>query len=310
MVVATIIVGADGQDGLILKELLGSRKQNIVQINRAQIIHPNKEMQSVVNQENIKAVINNYQIDEVYFLASISAAASNVNYEVKSGRASDEFDLLKLLIYILNEFKTKPKKTKFFIASSALIFGNPKFVPQNEDSAISPIEHYSLIKSIFHPVIDYYRTNHDFKIILGILYPHESKHRKPEYLFRKIVDTAQLNNLGLSQKLEISNLDFTREWNCAYQVMTACVKLMELECFENFIVGSGVQYSIKHACEVIFSHFGLDARDHVVSKNSLLITRSPNLIADPKKLREATGFSPDGSLKLLLDRNYPKINEN
>ena len=310
MVSATIIVGADGQDGLILKELLKIRKQNIVQINRSLIIHPNEEMQSTMSEESIKAVINNYQINQVYFLASISNAASNVNYEVKTERTSDEFDLLKLLIFILNEFKTKSKKTKFFIASSALIFGNPKFVPQNEGCAISPIEHYSLIKSLFHSVIDYYRANHDFKIILGILYPHESKHRKPEYLFRKIVDSAQLNNLGLSQKLEISNLDFTREWNCAYQVMTACVKLMELECYENFIVGSGVQYSIEHACEVIFSHFGLDARDHVVSKNSLLITRSPNLIADPKKLREATGFGPDGNLKLLLDRNYPKFNEN
>lgn len=310
MVAATIIVGADGQDGLILKELLKIRKQNIVQINRALIIHPNKEMQSVVNEENIKAVINNYQINEVYFLASISAAASNVNYEVKSERTSDESDLLKLLILILNEFKTKPKKAKFFVASSALIFGNPKFVPQNEDCAISPIEHYSLIKSLFHSVIDYYRVNHDFKIVLGILYPHESKHRKSEYLFRKIIDTAHLNMSGSLQKLEISNVDFTREWNCAYQVMTACIKLMELERYENFIVGSGVQYSIERACEVIFSHFGLDARDHVVHKNSLLITRSPNLIANPKKLRDATGFVPDGNLELLLDRNYSKLSKN
>jgi GDPmannose 4,6-dehydratase len=310
MIAATMIVGSSGQDGLILQELLKTREINIIQINRSQIVHPNNEIQSTVSEEHIKAVIHNYQINEIYFLASISAAASSAKNEIKIERSSEELDLLKLLIYILNEFKTKPEKVKIFIASSALIFGNPKLIPQNEACTISPIENYSLFKSLIHSIVDYYRINHNLRIILGILYPHESKHRKPEYLFRRIVDAAQLNLLGSMQKLEISNLNFTREWNCAYQVMLACVKLMELECFENFVVGSGVQYNIEHACELVFGHFGLDSRDYVLSKNSPLIMRSPNLIANPKKLQETIAFVPDGNLKFLIERNYPRSGDN
>jgi GDPmannose 4,6-dehydratase len=300
----SMIIGSDGQDGLVLQELLRLRNKNIIKVNRSQIVIDECQQSVLLTEHSLKETINNFEVSEIYFLASVSTPASEIKNLWSPGRYREDSNLIQLFLNILDVVKSKSKMTKIFVASSALIFGNPKLIPQDEECLLAPTENYGLFKSLMHSIIDYYQVNYKLHIVTGILYPHESKYRKSHYLFKKIINTAKSNEISPSREIEISNMNYTREWNCAYQVMGACIDLMELDCYGNFVIGSGVQYTVGAACEIIFSHFGLDSKDYVVYKNSPLIERSPNLVANPTKLKNKLGYVPDGDLELLIQRNY------
>ena len=64
---------------------------------------------------------------------------------------------------------------------------------------------------------------------------------------------------------------------------------------------------MREICELAFSFYGLDFRQHVVSSGMTTLPRSNLLIADPSKLRNAIGFAPDGDAQALVRRVSEKL---
>ena len=305
MVKNCLIVGSDGQDGKVLTKILLQEGSNVFSMNRKSLIEPKLNLSASDIQIQIAKILTRNVINEVYFLASPSHPASSVLKVNQQNELSANLDLLNnRLILLLEAIKNYSPKTKFFFASSALIFGKPIKIPQDEETQVAPQEVYSVFKQISHDVIKYYRDILDLFIVTGILYPHESEFRKSNYLFPEIIKHALMANNKNSQLLSVSNIAFKREWNCAYQVMSSIIKVLRLEKPSDYIIGSGIQYSVEQVCFYAFDYFGLNYKEYLVESNVPIAQRSENLIANPNKLRRAIGYCPDGDVKALIARTY------
>ena len=303
-----LIVGSEGQDGSILKALFSQSDGKIFRQSRDKLIGPGDKVLGEPNPKLLADLISQRDFSEIYFLAAVHSPAIVEKKSTFRNQFTEQLDLLTdHLIEILEAIRTHSPNTKLFFSSSALVYGTPKAVPQNEMTLPNPSEPYSLFKKISQDVINYYRETYGVFGVSGILYPHESEFRKDNFLFKQILTSAKSISEGESEYLEIANLDFTREWNCAYQTMQAVIALMKLDEPEDYVVGSGIQKTVREICEIAFDFYGLDFKQHVVSSGVSTLPRSNLLIADPSKLRRAIGFAPDGDVQALVNRVSEKL---
>jgi len=302
-----IIFGSRGQDGQILKQM--NPNENFIEISSQKVANINVGNNEILRRNSIESIFANKKIEEIFFLSSINSPAfadndlqAQLSLQNNSKLVFDDF------LFIIEMVRKYSPKARIFFASSALVFGMPTSRTQDESQIFKPVEIYSLFKVICHDIVNYYRENKNVFITCGILYPHESEFRKPNYLFRKVIDHAALaRNVNEFSPLLISDLQFTREWNCAYQTMKCVIEILKHSDPVDVVIGSGIQYSIEEFCDLAYGYFDLDFKQFVLEQKSELIKRSPNLRAEPGKLLEIISYKPDGDLKALVDRTYRNL---
>lgn len=303
-----LIIGSEGQDGIILNNLLSKQGTIIYRQTKNLILGPNGKIIGSPTQNVIRELISDKKFEVIYFLAAIHSPA------VTKSQVSVEFEfkaqsnlLSDLLLTVLGAIQLHSPQTKIFFSSSALIYGNPRKYPQNESTCPLPVEPYAIYKRVSQDIMLYFREIKNLFTVSGILFPHESEYRKDNFLFKKILNSARNISRGNFELLEIADLNYSREWNCAYQTMQAVMAVMELDEPGDYIVGSGIQKSVREICELAFDFYGLDLNNHVVSSGLSILPRSNLLIADPSKLRRAIGFVPDGDVRALVNRVSEKL---
>src|SRR4029078_9893560 len=95
---------------------------------------------------------------------------------------------------------------RFYQASSSEIFGEPRAVPQTEDTPLSPVTPYGVAKAYGHLIGRAYRKRYGLFACSGILYNHESPRRPADFVTRKISRAAAAISLGLQGELWLGNL--------------------------------------------------------------------------------------------------------
>ena len=305
-----LIIGSEGQDGSILRILFSQTGGKVFRQSRDKVIGPGDKVLGESSHKLAVDLISNENLSEIYFLAAVHSPAVIETENSTGNQFKEQLDLLTdQLVGTLESIRIHSPNTRLFFSSSALIYGTPTAFPQTEKTIPNPLEPYSLFKKVSQDVIHYYRETCGLFGVSGILFPHESEFRKSNFLFKKILTSAKSISEGESKSLEIVNLDFTREWNCAYQTMQAVIDLMKLDESGDYVVGSGIQNSVREICEMAFDFYGLDFRQHVVASGVSTLPRSNLLIADPSKLRSAIGFAPDGDAQALVGRVSEKLQE-
>jgi len=305
-----LIVGSEGQDGQVLGRILSSQGKRIYKQSRYAIVSPDGSNFGPPTQESLAILFQKKNIEEIYFLPAIHSPAImsedfGVELEIKK-----HFQLIEdSMLRILEMVRANSPQTRFFFASSALIFGDTSQSPQDESTASAPTEIYGLFKKISQEIVTYYRENMGLFSISGILYPHESEFRNNRFLFRKIIDSAFMSTKDPNHRLEIVDMDYTREWNCAYQVMECAIGALRIDFPSDYLIGSGKQATVRDICEHSFEALGLNYRDFVTSSPVKLIKRSSRLLANPNKLFQAVGYQPDGEVRPLIDRTIKRMRE-
>lgn len=302
-----IIFGAGGQDGKVLKKI--SPDEDFIEIYSHQIANVDNRNNKNLRRDSVELIFANNRIEEVFFLASINSPAvadeditTQLSLQNNSKLVFDDF------IFCIEMVRKYAPEARIFFASSALIFGMPSNNYQDESQALNPVEFYSLFKVICHDVVKYYRDNKNIFISCGILFPHESEFRKSNYLFRQVFDHATSIWKGNKvSPLLVSDFQFTREWNCAYQTMKCVLELLKHKDPTDVVIGSGIQYSVEEFCNFTYRYFGLDYKQFVLQQKSEMIERSPNLAAKPDKLLKIIGYKPDGDLRALIDRTHKNL---
>ncbi len=301
-----IVIGSEGQDGQILRHELEKDNCRIFRIGRQRVAtHRNHEVFKF-STEFLENLLNSLEIKEIYFYSAAHTPAE-VTHGTIDNLYVNSMNIFEMLLSCFELVKKNSPQTKIFFASSALVFGNTSQVPQDENTPMNPNELYGLFKKFSHDSIDYYRDVQGLFISSGILYPHESEFRKSSYLFPKILKNAISASNGHKERLRIADSNFKREWNCAFQINRISRSILKLDTPDDFVVGSGIQYSVSQVLEIAFGHFGLNYENFVEKSNSPLINRSTNLKANPLKLKNAIGFCPDGDISALITRTYFKL---
>jgi GDPmannose 4,6-dehydratase len=275
MTKTALISGATGQDGAYLAELL---------LDKGYIVHGIKRRASLLNTgrvdhlyhdphatgvrfflhygdmtdaTNLIRIVQETQPDEIYNLAAQSHV--QVSFETPEYTAnSDALGTLRLLeaIRILG----MEKKTRFYQASTSELYGNSAQVPQNEDTPFAPRSPYAAAKLYAYWVTRNYREAYDLHASNGILFNHESPLRGETFVTRKITRAVARIVLGTEDCLFLGNLDAKRDWGHARDYVRAMWLMMQQKEPDDYVIATGVQYSVREFVLRGFAELGLQLR--------------------------------------------------
>lgn len=112
---------------------------------------------------------------------------------------------------ILEAIRETDPNVRFYQASSSEMYGRTLESPQNEEALLRPASPYAVAKVYGHLLTQNYRAAYGLYVVSGILFNHEAPRRGRHFVTRKVTDAVARISLGLTDKLELGNLDAKRD---------------------------------------------------------------------------------------------------
>jgi GDPmannose 4,6-dehydratase len=229
---------------------------------------------------NLVRIIQETQPDEIYNLGAMSHVA--VSFESPEYTADvDGIGTLRILeaIRILG----LEKKTRFYQASTSELYGLVQEIPQKESTPFYPRSPYAVAKMYAYWIVVNYREAYGIYACNGILFNHESPRRGETFVTRKI--TRGLANIaqGLEPCLYMGNMDALRDWGHAKDYVRMQWMMLQQEQPEDFVIATGVQYSVRQFIEWSAAELGIKLRfegqgvDEVAVIDSITGDKAPAL---------------------------------
>ena len=306
-----LITGITGQDGSYLSEFLLKKGYKVYGLVRRVALedeaHRLWRLRSIRNKINLLAaslesyasivkIIQKIKPNEIYHLG----AQSFVDYSFK-----DEFSTLNTNIngthYLLSAIKEFSPKTKFYFAGSSEMFGKVKKTPQNENTPFHPRSAYGISKVTGYDLTRNYREAYGLFCCTGILFNHESPRRGFEFVTRKISHSAAKIKLGLQRELKLGNLSALRDWGHAKDYVEAMWLMLQQRKPDDFVIGTGKQYSVRDFAKIAFSIVGLNYKKYIkIDKNLFRPAEVTTLLANPSKAKKTLKWRQKISFKQLV----------
>jgi GDPmannose 4,6-dehydratase len=313
-----LITGITGQDGSYLAEFLLKKNYKVVGMVRRsstvtfeRIAHIQDDISleqgDLHDQSSLVDLLERYQPDEIYNLAAQSFVPTSWNQPVLTGEVT-ALGVTRLLEAVR---QVKPK-ARFYQASSSEMFGKVQAVPQKEDTPFYPRSPYGVAKMYGHWITVNYRESHDLFAVSGILFNHESPRRGLEFVTRKVSYQAARIKLGLEKKLPMGNLEAQRDWGFAGDYVEAMWMMLQEEKPDDYVIGTGVTYSVQRLLEVAFGYLDLDYKDYVVMDERFYRPAEVDLLlSDPTKAKEKLGWEPkvgfEELVKMMVDADMQRL---
>ena len=306
------ITGINGQDGSYLSEYLltlGYEVYGIVRRNSTpehqstridfDAKNLNIEYGDLLDISSLSKMINLIKPDEIYNLGAQSHV--RISYDVPQFTAqTNAIGVLNML----EAYKQFSPKSKFYQASSSEMFGNSVDDDgyQRETTPFRPVSPYGCAKVFGFNICQNYRNAYKLHIVNGILFNHESPRRGSNFVTNKVVKTAVEIKKGLTDKLELGNMDSYRDWGHSKDYVRAMHMIINHDIPDDFVVATGKTHSIREMTDYVFSKLGMDYKKYV-SQNEKFIRPEElkYLKGDSTKLRETFGWKPDYDFNNLMD---------
>jgi GDPmannose 4,6-dehydratase len=340
-----LVTGITGQDGAYLAEFLLKKgyivhgvKRRASLFNTDRIDHlyqdPHVENRNLIlhygdltDSTNLIRIIQQVQPDEIYNLAAMSHVA--VSFETPEYTANaDGLGTLRILeaIRILG----MEKKTRFYQASTSELYGLVQEIPQKETTPFYPRSPYAVAKLYGYWITVNYREAYGMFACNGILFNHESPIRGETFVTRKITRAVARIALGLQDCLYLGNLNALRDWGHARDYVEAQWLMLQQDHPEDFVIATGVQYSVRQMVEEAVNVVGIglrwegegkeeigiidDLSEFKIQNSRLRIgdvvtridpryyrpTEVETLLGDPTKAREKLGWTPKTTFQELV----------
>ena len=302
-----LITGITGQDGSYLAELLlekGYEVHGVVRrsssMNRSRIDHLEHAHPShlegarftlhygdMTDSGGLNRLVMTVQPDEIYNLAAQSQVHISFDQPEYTGN-TDGLGTTRLLEAI----RATGRGTRFYQASTSEMFGlTPP--PQNEQTPFHPRSPYGVSKVYAHWMTVNYREAYDMFACSGILFNHESPRRGENFVTRKVTRGVAAIVAQRSTKLRLGNLDAKRDWGHARDYVQAMWLMLQQDEPDDYVIATGVQWSIRQLAELAFGLVGLDWQAYVeVDKAYFRPAEVPDLRGDPAKARAKLGWRP------------------
>lgn len=299
-----IIVGSAGQDGSYLYEKLSRDGHDCVGIERNNIRMSRDHSflpVDILNQKQIEQLIQEFNPDELYYLAAFHQSSEDKNLESLELIQKSIKINVKAFSYFLSSLKQFSPDCRTFYAASSHIFGSADEEKQNEATAVKPECVYGITKNAAMELCRYYRENHHLYISVGILYNHESSRRLEKFISKKIVKKALAIKAGQADELIVGNLKAQIDWGFAPDFVNAMVEILKLPEPDEFIISSGELHSVEEFISVVFKELGLDWKRHVKENPGLITKKSKkSMLGDASKLQNATKWKPTVSFDEMI----------
>ncbi|XP_019869349.1 GDP-mannose 4,6 dehydratase [Aethina tumida] len=267
-----LLTGITGQDGSYLAEFLINKDYEVHGIirrastfNTRRIDHLHDDLFAhkggrlhlhygdMTDSSSLVKIISKIKPTEIYNLA----AQSHVKVSFDLSEYTAEVDAVGTL-RLLDAIKTCgfEKVTKFYQASTSELYGKVAEVPQTETTPFYPRSPYACAKLYAYWIVVNYREAYGMFACNGILFNHESPRRGETFVTRKITREVAKIHLGLSQFLELGNLDSKRDWGHAKDYVEAMWMMLQQESPDDFVIASGETHSVREFVEAAFKYVG------------------------------------------------------
>jgi GDPmannose 4,6-dehydratase len=270
-----LITGITGQDGSYLAEFLLEKGYEVHGIKRRSSLFNTERVDHIyqdphitdpqfflhygdlTDSSNLTRILSEIRPDEVYNLGAMSHVA--VSFESPEYTADvDAIGTLRLLEAI--RFLGMEKTTRFYQASTSELYGLVQEIPQKETTPFYPRSPYAVAKLYAYWITVNYREAYGMYACNGILFNHESPRRGETFVTRKI--TRGLSNIaiGLDKCLYMGNMDSLRDWGHAKDYVRMQWMMLQQEKPEDFVIATGVQYSVREFIELSAKELGVSIR--------------------------------------------------
>jgi GDPmannose 4,6-dehydratase len=301
-----LIIGANGQDGRLLAQLLQERGYAVRGWTRSEPATATPcecETINLLSAKTVERELQSLQPDEIYYLAAFHHSTEE---RVKLSSA----DLLQRSVdvhvsglqNVLQAIKTCSRITRLFYAASSHIFGAPKTELQDEQTPLAPNSAYGISKAAGLRCCQLYREEEGLFAATGILFNHESSLRPPSFLSQKIVRGALRTRRHPAFKLILGDLEARVDWGYGPDYVDAMFRILQLQKPSDFVIASGETHTVREFARIAFAAVGLDWRQHVDVDSSLIGKPTQPLCGNAGKLRAATGWSQTASFEEMIHR--------
>ncbi len=321
-----LITGITGQDGSYLAELLlykGYEVHGIIrrasQINTQRIDHLYQNVKlhygDLTDSTNIVRVIQKVQPDEIYNLGAQSHV--KVSFEMPEYTADvDAMGTLRILEAV--RLLGMEDRVRIYQASTSELYGLVQETPQRETTPFYPRSPYGVAKLYGYWITKNYREAYGMYACTGILFNHESPRRGETFVTRKITRALSKIHSGQQEILELGNLNAKRDWGHARDFVEAMWLMLQQEHPEDYVIATGVQYSVREFVEKAAPYFGMnivwkgEELDEVgidTNTGKTIIRVNPKyfrpaevetLLGDATKAKEKLGWEPKISFDQLV----------
>ena len=309
-----LITGIAGQDGSYLTEYLLSlgyevhgmvRRHSVAENQNFRLHHimdnPNvtSHYGDLLDYPSLVRIISLVQPDEIYNLGAMSHV--RVSFDMPS--FTIQTNALGVL-NILEVYRTLCPEAKFYQASSSEMFGNSvdEDGVQRLTTPMNPVSPYGCAKVMGYNLVKHYRQAYKLHACNGILFNHESPRRGSNFVTNKVVKTAVEIKKGLTNVLELGNMDSSRDWGHSKDYVRAMHKIINHDVPDEFIVATGKSHTVRQLCETVFNKLDMDYRDYVVQNPKFMRPEELRYLrGDPSKVIETLGWKPEYTFETMLD---------
>ena len=319
-----LITGITGQDGSYLAEFLLEKgyivhgiKRRASSFNTQRVDHiyqdPHVSNASfklhygdLSDSSNLTRIIQETQPDEIYNLGAQSHV--DVSFEI-SEYTADVYGMGTLRILAAIRILGLEKKTRFYQASTSELYGLVQETPQRETTPFYPRSPYAVAKLYAYWITVNYREAYNMYACNGILFNHESPRRGETFVTRKITRGLANISQGLEDCLYMGNIDALRDWGHAKDYVRMQWMMLQQEQPEDFVIATGVQYSVRQFIEWTAEELGMTLRwegegvnevgywnDQPIVKidpRYFRPTEVETLLGDPSKAKQILGWVPE-----------------
>jgi GDPmannose 4,6-dehydratase len=307
-----LITGITGQDGSYLTEYLLElgydvygivRRHSVPENQSSRLMHVNDKITRIygdlTDEMSLVAAIKDIRPDEIYNLGAMSHVRISFDmpaFTIKTNSLG--------VLNILEAYRQFAPDAKFYQASSSEMFGNSVDPDgsQRLNTPMNPVSPYGCSKVMGYNLTKHYRNAYKLHACNGILFNHESPRRGTNFVTNKVVKTAVEIKKGLTDKLELGNLDSYRDWGHSYDYVRAMHLIVNHSESRDWIVATGESRSVRDLCYHTFKKLGLNYEDYVVQNQKFIRPEELKYLrGDSSEIRNKLNWQPKYTFESMLE---------
>jgi len=312
---ATIVTGAEGQDGLLLIQLLlehttGFKIVAVVRPKGSQGLRAELAAQVVLGRGRVVIetvdindpaavyrLVETHRPKELYHLAAQSFVGTSYD------NPGHTFSVNAVgTLNVLEAVRQGCPETKVYVAATSEMFsGAPETAPQHELTPLDPQSPYGVAKVAAYQLARIYRQAYQLRVWCGILFNHESHLRGSQFVTQKIAQAAaRIYKQQRHQWLLLGNLDACRDWGYAPEYVRGMVQMLQTETPDDYVLATGVTTSVRDFAKLAFAAVDLDWTKYVQVDAALVRPTEVRVLrGNAEKARQQLGWTPETDVAQL-----------
>lgn len=307
-----LIFGSEGQDGLLLSNYLKNLGYSVYGVSHHRNTsnpYLNGYQQfdlSETDTQKLKTVLLNFKPTEIYYLAAFHLSSQefeSMDEEKVSKSSIVNFSTFERICSI---YSVELPHVKIVYTASSLMFAKSGETICDEETPVVPDCFYALHKSFSLDTAKFFRDNRGMNVSVAIMFNHESKLRKENFLSKHIINQVRQFIKGEIQQIVIGDLYAETDWGYAGDYVRALHHINQLSLAGDFVVASGQAHRVIDWFLVLEKHTGINFRSAIVEDSKRLGRKKPTLIGNNSKLLQ-TGWKPEVSFEQMVIRIYDDL---